>query len=54
MAFQGIGPVVFSGWLFQEIIFDLRENPVTTRTEEGPKGNMDISYDLTFNLLQGV
>ena len=38
----------------KEIIFDLRENPVTTRTEEGPKGNMEISYDLTFNLLQGV
>ena len=38
----------------KEIIFDLRENPVTTRTEEGPKGTMEISYDLSFNSLQGV
>jgi hypothetical protein len=32
----------------REIIFELRKNPRTTRTEEGPKGNMEVSYDLLF------
>jgi hypothetical protein len=38
----------------KEIIFELRKNPVITRTEESAKGNMEISYDLTFNSLQGA
>lgn len=30
----------------RERIFDLRKNPLQVRTENGPKGNFDVSYDL--------
>jgi hypothetical protein len=36
----------------REIIFELRDNPVTNRVESGPKGEMEISYDLSFNSLE--
>jgi hypothetical protein len=36
----------------REIIFELRNNPVITRQEQGPKGLMEISYDLAFSSLE--
>ncbi len=33
----------------KELIFELRENPIITRNEQGPKGEIEISYNLNFN-----
>ncbi len=33
----------------KELIFELRENPIIARNEQGPKGEIEISYDLNFN-----
>ncbi|WP_316841223.1 hypothetical protein [Pedobacter gandavensis] len=33
----------------RELVFDLIENPVQVRSETGPKGDVDIMYDLKFD-----
>ncbi|SHN43155.1 hypothetical protein [Chitinophaga sp. CF418] len=36
----------------RELIYDLRENPIQTKTEVGPKGSYEVSYNLEIANLQ--
>ncbi len=46
LVLKDINTLVHADPAERERIFDLRENPVQVRTENGPKGKFDVSYNL--------